>query len=34
MLIHEYFNIDLKLTWETIQKDIPKLEKQIKKLLK
>lgn len=34
MLIHEYFNIDLKLTWETTQKDIPDLEKKIKKLLK
>jgi uncharacterized protein with HEPN domain len=34
MLIHEYFNIDLKLTWKTTQKDIPELEKIIKKLLK
>jgi len=34
MLIHEYFNIDLKLTWKTTQKDIPELEKKIKKLLK
>jgi len=33
-LVHEYFDIDLKLTWGTVQKDIPVLEKQIKKLLK
>ena len=29
ILIHQYFGIDLDLTWETINKDLPKLKKQI-----
>ena len=32
VLIHEYDGIDLQLVWETIQKDIPKLEGYIKSI--
>lgn len=32
-LIHEYFGVDLDLVWEIINKDIPKLKKQILKIL-
>lgn len=32
-LIHEYFGVDEYLVWEVIKKDIPKLKKQIQKLL-
>lgn len=32
-LIHEYFDVDMELVWEVIQKDLPPLEKHIKKLL-
>lgn len=33
-LIHEYDNIDLDRVWETIKRDIPELELQIKEILK
>lgn len=33
-LIHEYFGVDLKLVWLTIQKDIPILKKNIEEILK
>jgi uncharacterized protein with HEPN domain len=33
-LIHEYFEIDLKVIWQTSKKDIPKFKKQIEKILK
>jgi uncharacterized protein with HEPN domain len=29
ILIHEYFGIDLDLTWEVVRKDIPELKKNI-----
>lgn len=29
ILIHEYFGIDLELTWEVVTKDIPDLKKKI-----
>ncbi len=32
VLIHEYDSIDLDRVWETIQKDIPKLEGYIKSI--
>lgn len=32
MLIHEYFGIDLELTWEVVIRDIPKLKKKILKI--
>ena len=33
ILIHQYFGIDLDLTWEVIKKDIPILKKQILRIL-
>jgi len=33
MLAHEYFGIVIKRIWDTSQKDLPKLKKQIVKLL-
>lgn len=32
-LIHDYFGVDFDLIWNILQKDLPKLQKQIKKLL-
>lgn len=29
ILIHQYFGVDLNLTWKVIEKDIPELKKQI-----
>lgn len=29
VLIHEYFGVDLELTWQIIQNDIPVLKRQI-----
>ena len=29
ILIHQYFGVDLDLTWEVIKTDLPKLKKQI-----
>lgn len=34
ILIHEYFGIDLMLTWEVIQTDIPNLKKNMVKISK
>jgi uncharacterized protein with HEPN domain len=34
VLIHEYFGIDLELTWEVIQSDIPDLKRNITKIKK
>jgi len=28
VLIHEYFGIDLDLTWEVVRRDLPKLKKK------
>lgn len=33
VLIHEYFGITMKRIWDTTQKDIPKLKKQIAYIL-
>ncbi|MEW6227762.1 MAG: DUF86 domain-containing protein [Bacillota bacterium] len=33
-LIHEYFGVDLGLTWRTVQKDLPELERQLGEILK
>jgi len=33
MLIHEYFNTDLVLVWRVIKRELPKLKKQIEKIL-
>jgi len=34
MLIHEYFGIDIRLVWQVIQNDLPKLKKNINIILK
>ena len=34
ILIHEYFGVDLALTWGVIEKDIPSLKKEILKIKK
>jgi len=34
MLIHEYFGIDLRIVWQIIQNDLPKLKKNINIILK
>lgn len=33
-LIHEYFGVDIKLVWNTIQNDLPSFKEQIQKILK
>lgn len=33
VLIHEYFGIVMKRVWDTTRKDLPKLKKQIAKLI-
>lgn len=33
-LIHSYSGIDLKLTWKVVEKDIPRLKKEIEKIYK
>jgi uncharacterized protein with HEPN domain len=33
ILIHEYFDNDLKIIWDVIVKDLPKLKKQIVEIL-
>lgn len=33
IIIHAYFKIDLDLTWEVIKKDLPKLKKDIERIL-
>lgn len=32
VLIHEYFGVDLKLTWEVLQKELPLLKKAMEKI--
>jgi uncharacterized protein with HEPN domain len=33
VLIHEYFGVDLDLTWKTVERDLPTLKNQITKIL-
>jgi len=33
-LIHEYFGVDLRRVWNTVQKDIPNLKPMFEKILK
>jgi uncharacterized protein with HEPN domain len=33
VLIHEYFAVELELTWEVIQRDLPELKKSLLKIL-
>ncbi len=32
-LIHHYFDVDLELTYDVVKNDLPKLKKEIKKIL-
>ena len=34
MIVHEYFGINAKKTWDTIKEDLPPLKKQIEAILK
>ncbi|MBT9151207.1 MAG: hypothetical protein DDT40_01395 [candidate division WS2 bacterium] len=34
ILIHEYFGIDLELTWEVVTKDVPDLKKKMLRIRK
>lgn len=33
MLIHEYFGIDIRIVWQVIQNDLPRLKRNIQKIL-
>jgi uncharacterized protein with HEPN domain len=33
-LIHEYFGVNYKIVWKTIQQEIPKLKEQVKEIMK
>lgn len=32
-IIHHYFGVDLQIVWEIIEKDLPKLKKQIENII-
>jgi len=33
-LIHEYFGVNYRIVWKTIQQEIPKLKEQVEKIMK
>jgi uncharacterized protein with HEPN domain len=33
-IIHEYFNINYSIVWDTVREDLPGLQKSIKKIMK
>lgn len=33
LVIHEYYDIDLNITWDTVVKDLPKLKRQLEKII-
>jgi uncharacterized protein with HEPN domain len=33
-IIHEYFNVNYAIVWDTIKDDLPGLKKSIKKIVK
>jgi len=33
VLIHEYFGVDLNLTWQTVQQDLPQLRSRLEQVL-
>ena len=33
-MIHDYFGVDLKIVWDTVKEDLPKLKKQIESIIK
>jgi len=34
VLIHEYFVVDLNLTWRTVQRDLPSLKTRMEEVLR
>jgi uncharacterized protein with HEPN domain len=32
-LVHDYFDIDLSVVWDTVQRDLPSLAVQVKQVL-
>ncbi|MEW6574230.1 MAG: DUF86 domain-containing protein [Bacillota bacterium] len=34
ILIHEYFGVDVELTWKTVQRDLPVLKRELLNILK
>jgi len=34
VLIHEYFGVDMELTWRVVKKELPKLKRRVAKILK
>jgi uncharacterized protein with HEPN domain len=34
VLIHEYFGVDLNLTWQTVREDIPSLKSELEEILR
>ena len=34
ILIHEYFDVDLALTWKVIKHELPKIKKELAELVK
>ena len=32
VLVHEYFRVDLAMTWDMVHKDLPKLEAEVKRM--
>ena len=33
-LIHEYFGVNYRIVWKTVQQEIPKLKGQVEKIMK
>ncbi len=33
ILIHEYFHVDLEMTWDMVKKDLPLLESEVRSIL-
>jgi uncharacterized protein with HEPN domain len=34
VLIHQYFGVDMELTWTVVKKELPKLKRRVSKILK
>ncbi len=32
-VVHEYFGVDLEIIWQTIQEDLPKLKKEVHRII-
>jgi len=33
IIVHEYFGVDLDIIWKTIEKKLPELKRQLKKVM-